>query len=69
MDRFDLARQQQILAGSRTHRSITPGVKPAPRDSQHAAHHSHRMGGLVSPHESEERFEVGFPVANQAAAF
>jgi len=69
MDRFDLSGQPQILSRSSTHRPIAPGVKSAPRDLQHAAHHSHRMGGLVGLQESEERFEVGFSVANQAAAF
>ena len=34
-----------------------------------SAQSSHRMGGLIRPHESEERFEVLPSVANQAAAF
>src|SRR5208283_2561787 len=59
----------QIRLRARTHRSLAPRIKPAPRDLEQSAHHPHRMGGLVGLHEPEERFEGPLSVANQAAAF
>src|ERR1039457_2719317 len=70
VNRIDLAGERDIDPCPLTHRAFIPGVVAALGNVKQPAHCPYRKGGLVHPHEPEERFGVALlSFANQAAAF
>src|SRR5215213_5618929 len=70
VDRPDPLAEPLVGTGPRGGRPFPPGVVPAPRDTQQAAHRSHREVGLLRLDERERRYRIAsLSLAKKAAAF
>src|SRR5512143_2496859 len=70
VDLLDFLGQHFVFLLSFRRWSFPPGIEPAGRDSQHAAHAADRINSLVGAHELEDLGGIeSVSRANQAAAF